>query len=69
MEQLTKEISKEMYDRCKEITGGRTYVPDELEVEMFGIAVVRGYGLYHTYIYQGDDGKYYVNFTIGSSCD
>ena len=68
MERLEKEISKEMYDKCREITGGKTYVPDELEVEIFGVAVVRGYGLYGTYIYERD-GKYYVKYEIGSSCD
>lgn len=65
MVECKKEISKEVYDRAME---NNKRIPDDLEMEVFGMAVICGYGLYSNYVYK-EDGKYYVKYNRGSSCD
>lgn len=65
MVNCTKEISKEVYDKAMENNG---HIPSNMEVEVFGMAICAGYGLYGTRVRE-TDGKYYVDYTRGSSCD
>ena len=58
----------------KEITEEQFHLADkgeltkEDEMEIFGMAVVWGYGLYGYEIYE-EDGKYYAKWRQGDSCD
>ena len=61
----TKEISKEIYDKAMENNG---HIPKDMEEQVFGIAVLCGYGLYGNRVKE-EDGKYYVTYNRGSSCD
>lgn len=65
MRYCKKEISKEMYEKAMK-NNGSIPVADELEV--FGISICAGYGLYGTSVAE-EDGKYIVNYKIGDSCD
>lgn len=57
-DKITREITKEQYDRVK----------NEHNAE--GIFTLREcmYGIYNEYYYQ-EDGKYYVSYRLGDSCD
>jgi hypothetical protein len=68
MNYYTMEISKEFYDKCQKETGGRGFVPEKFESEIFSKAQLCGYGIYGTNIYE-KDGKYYCHYDMGSSCD
>lgn len=61
----TKEIPKEVYDRAME-HGGHLTGADEAKT--FSQAILCGYGLYGTQVYE-EDGKYYVKYQCGDSCD
>lgn len=65
MVNCTKEISKEVYDKAMENNG---HIPGNMEMEVFGPAICCGYGLYGTRVRE-EDGKYYVDYKRGSSCD
>ena len=65
MVNCTKEISKEVYDRAIENNG---VIPGNMEMEVFGPSICLGYGLYGTRVRE-EDGKYYVDYSRGSSCD
>jgi hypothetical protein len=58
----------------KEITEEQFHLADKGELtkedkmEIFGMAVVWGYGLYGYEIYE-EDGKYYAEWRQGDSCD
>ena len=69
MTESTREITKEEYDEIMEASDGRGFVPANLEEKYFSISVLCGYGLYGTRVYKGDDGKYYLWFKTGDSCD
>ena len=62
----TKEISKEIYDIAME--KGNGHIPGDMEMEVFGASICCGYGLYGTKVYE-KDGKYFCDYTTGSSCD
>lgn len=54
-----REITKEQYDRA---------VNDHDARGIFTDSEVMGYGVYDTK-YTEEDGKYFVSFCLGSSCD
>ena len=58
-----KEITEEQFHLADK--GGLT---KEDKMEIFGMAVVWGYGLYGYEIYE-EDGKYYAEWRQGDSCD
>ena len=60
---LTWEITKEIYDRS---VNGRIAKEDEMEV--FGMDIICGYGLYGNKVFE-KDGSYFVTFMRGDSCD
>ena len=77
----TKEISKEVYERAKELyekIGHQYYTVEsnrpmytmtrEDREKVFDEAVRFGYGLYGAKVYE-KDGKYYCYYLTGSSCD
>lgn len=66
MYRLTKNISKEIYDRNKDNPGGRLNGSDYSEV--FSISELIGYGVYGAYVRE-DDSKYFVDYDRGESCD
>lgn len=66
MVNCTKEITKEIYDIAME--KGNGHIPSKMEMEVFGPAICCGYGLYSTRVRE-EDGKYYVDYTRGSTCD
>lgn len=58
-----KEITEEQFHLADK--GGLTR---EDKVEIFGMAVIQGYGLYGYEIFE-EDGKYYATWRQGDSCD
>ena len=55
-----RELTKDQYDR---------YQKGELKKsELFSEAAIMGYGVYLGVPYE-EDGKYFVNYSMGSSCD
>lgn len=58
-----KEITEEQFHLADK--GGLT---KDDKMEIFGMAVVWGYGLYGYEIYE-EDGKYYAEWRQGDSCD
>lgn len=60
-----RRITKEMYDRSKD----RGVLSREDIGQIFTQAEVWGYGIYFTQVYAGDDGKYYVRYEMGDTCD
>ena len=60
-----REITQEMYERNKD----RGTLSREDEEQVFTQAEMCGYGVYGTQVVAGDDGKYYVFYEIGDSCD
>ena len=59
------EIGKEFYDRAME-NGG--HITKEDEYKLFSPSIIYGYGLYGTSVFERD-GKYYVSYSCGDSCD
>ena len=68
MNYYTKEVSKEFYDKCKKENEGKDIVPFKFRPEIFTAAELCGYGIYGARLYEKDE-KYYVYYTMGSSCD
>lgn len=60
-----REISKEMYDRAKQ---NRDYLTQDDRVKVFNISERCGYGVYSPLVVE-KDGKYYVSYYLGSTCD
>ena len=60
---MIREISKEVYDEAVLHHG---YIQDRSKV--FTPAECFGYGIYNDRVFERD-GKYYVNFEMGESCD
>lgn len=54
-----KEITKEQYKRATEDNDARG---------IFTVSEVCGYGIYGEYYYE-KDGKYFVKYQLGTSCD
>lgn len=65
MTKLSREITKEQYDRA---IGHRGHIAGEDYEDIFTKAELCGYGVYSAMAYERD-GKYYVGFCLGSSCD
>ena len=64
----TIEITKEQYEEIMEASNGRGFVPESLETRYFDVSILCGYGLYGTRVYE-KDGKCYLWYKTGSSCD
>lgn len=60
---LTWEIPKEIYDRS--VNG---CIAKEDKMKVYGMDILHGYGLYGEKVFE-HDGKYYVTFVKGDSCD
>jgi len=60
-----KEIPKDIYDRAM-ANNGRITEDDESEI--FSRAILCGYGLYNTSVYE-KDGKYFCSWYMGDGCD
>lgn len=56
---MTREITKEQYKRV---------IEDHVAEGIFTDSEVMGYGVYEEEYYE-KDGKYFVDFSLGSSCD
>ena len=63
MNYIKEEISKEKYDQCKDMRYGELKKQFDIPIEW-----ECGYGYYGCCVFE-KDGKYYVEHTIGSSCD
>lgn len=59
MVRVTKEITKEEFEQAKK-EGSDTIVPDYVKC---------GYGLYGSSVDEAEDGKFYLSWVQGSSCD
>ena len=68
MTRYRKEITKEFYERCNPQPHKINRVPDELKPEIFSEAQLWGYGIYSTSVYERD-GKYFVEYEQGDTCD
>ena len=64
----TREITQAEYEEIMRESNGRGIVPEHLETKYFSPTILRGYGLYGTRVYTRD-GKYYLDYNTGSSCD
>jgi len=60
-----REISKEIYDRADGYNG---LIADEDKEKVFSVAELCGYGVYLPRAFERD-GKYYVSYERGDSCD
>lgn len=60
-----REITREQYDRA--LQHNRNLAESDKET-VFSVSELCGYGIYDTYVFKRD-GRYYVRFIIGSSCD
>lgn len=65
MRNIKREISKEIYDRAMANHGQIT--KDDTD-SVYSISEVMGYGVYSERVLE-EDGKYYVSFQMGDSCD
>lgn len=65
MKDIEREISKELYDES--IANGG-YIPRDKRREFFGMSILMGYGLYDEHFIE-KNGKYYIRYSIGDSCD
>lgn len=65
MKKCKREITKEQYERAQEHHG---YIAEEDEEDIFTISELLGYGVYGTHVTK-ENGKYYVEYHIGSTCD
>lgn len=65
MGKYEREITKEQYERAMKYNG---LIPDEDRGDIFTISELWGYGVYLPTAFERD-GKYFVSFELGSSCD
>lgn len=65
MSSCEREITKEQYERAMKNNG---YIADEDGKDIFTISEMCGYGVYLPIAFERD-GKYFVSFELGSSCD
>ena len=61
-----REITQEQYQRAKEQRNG--YLTDEDREAVFDASERYGYGVYGGDVFE-KEGKYYVRFSLGSTCD
>ena len=59
------EITKEIFDEA--IANGGA-IPAKRYLEVFNASLVMGYGIYETSVREAD-GKYFVDFLRGNTCD
>lgn len=64
-EVLLREITAEQYERAKAKSG---YLTEEDRETVFYPSELYGYGVYGGDVIERD-GKYYVRFSLGSTCD
>ena len=64
-EVLLREITAEQYERAKTRSG---YLTEEDREAVFDAAELYGYGVYGGDVIERD-GKYYVRYSLGSTCD
>ena len=60
-----REITKDQYDRAMQ---NRGYLTNADKDDVFSVAELCGYGVYGAIVFE-KDGKYYVGYSIGDSCD
>lgn len=65
MTRYTREISKDIYDRSQQHNG---FIAAEDTNKVWSDSELIGYGVYGDQTYE-KDGKYYVSFEMGDSCD
>lgn len=65
MRTYKREITKEIYDNAM---NNRGYITASDESKVFTISELCGYGVYGTKVFT-DNGKYYVRYDMGSTCD
>lgn len=65
MKRYTREITKEQYDRAMK---NNKYITEEDKKTIFTESEIWGYGVYSPKVAE-KDGKYYVNYESGDSCD
>lgn len=63
MREITREITKEKYDYYK----SQPSVSSAIETDMSD-DIIYGYGYYGGSVYESD-GKYYMKYSIGNSCE
>lgn len=63
-----REITKEEYDEIMKESNGKGILPDRLKSKYFDVSILCGYGLYSAGVRE-KDGKYYLVYSIGDSCD
>lgn len=61
----TREITKEQFNRA--LKHNRNLAESDRKA-VFTVSELCGYGIYDTYVFERN-GRYYVRFVIGSSCD
>lgn len=62
---MIKEITKEIYDRAIK---NRNYIANEDKKRVWNMADLCGYGIYGDQVFE-KDGKYFVKYWRGSTCD
>lgn len=65
MQTCRKKITKEQYDRAMAERGA---IVSEDEAAVFTASELLGYGLYGSRVYT-QNGEYFVEYTLGSTCD
>ena len=65
MQREIKEITKEIYNHAKD---NRNYITPGDRDKVFTISELCGYGVYGDQVFERD-GKFYVSYLLGSSCD
>ena len=64
MRDCKREITKEQFDRADD----RGYLAQQDYLKIFDESERMGYGVYADRVFE-KDGKYYVSFEMGDSCD
>jgi len=64
MRAYNREITKEQFDRADD----RGYLAHADYLKIFDESERMGYGVYADHVFE-KDGKYYVSFEMGDSCD
>ena len=62
---MVREITKEIYDRA--MTNHQHIIEEDMK-KIWSISDLCGYGIYGDKVYE-EDGKYFVKYWRGSTCD
>lgn len=65
LQKCKRQITKEQYERA---LNNNSYITDEDEMIIFTAAERYGYGIYSDKVIE-ENGKYYCEFEMGTSCD